>query len=124
MPQLIWVSNYEARNAVNVSIEKFDLLLAFSSSLLKYKIHTKRGRPASPNQISVSRKCAVNIDYWTHFIIKINVSTITQQHSELCKSITVFRQMVVLKPFFVWPPICSDYSALKKPLLNHYCHLS
>ena len=42
--------------------------------------------------------------------MKINVSTITQQHTELCGNITAFRQMVALQPIFVWPPICLDYS--------------
>ena len=96
-------------------------MLAFSSSLLKYKVHTKRGSLASANQISVSRKCAIN--YLTHSIMKINVSTITQQHTELCEHLTAYWQMVVLQPSFVWPPICLDYSALNKSLLNHYCHL-
>ena len=78
--------------------------------------------PATAYQLSVSRKSTIN--YLTHSVMKINVSIITQHHTELCKHITAYWQMVVLQPSFVWPPISLDYSALNKSLLNHCCQLS
>ena len=75
MPQLIWVSNYEARNAVNVSIEKFDLMLAFSSSLLKYKVNKKRGSPTSGNQISLSRVINYLKDHYENQRVHNNTTT-------------------------------------------------